>query len=146
MEPIDKLDYVLAYLQKAGETQAWSAEGVAIGLNPEGKAMMTAGEAWMIIDKLVRDGYVVERTVRSEKVPTISFEGSLFHGYKVQKEIDDIYLAIAETDLRVRIRNEGLLVQGTWFVGIAAILIFLWQVFIYLYPVHANYPYFFWHK
>jgi len=66
----------------------------------------------------------------------ITYEGLLSDTYEKKKEIENSGRAIAETNQMVAKKNEILLVRGTWFAGIAAVLLLLWQIFIYLYPIH----------
>ncbi|GAC1314469.1 MAG: hypothetical protein NVSMB24_39160 [Mucilaginibacter sp.] len=82
----------------------------------------------MLISKLERDGYLI---CKKENIYTITAEGFLFGGY-VKKEIID-----AQNERRI-IRNEKLLIRGTWFAGLAAILLLVWQIFLYYYPPHAE--------
>jgi len=37
-------------------------------------------------------------------------------------------------------RNEFWLTFGTWFAGIAALLLFLWQVVLWFYPIYEKFP------
>lgn len=66
----------------------------------------------------------------------ITYEGLLSDTYEKKKEIENSDHAIAKTNQMVTKRNEILLVRGTWFAGIAAVSLLLWQIFIYLYPIH----------
>jgi len=102
----------------------------------------TAEETMRVMQKLISDGYVRQIGYTY----TITFDGHLFHGYQEQLRIENIKQTISENDELARQRNDHRLVVGTWFAGIAAALLLLWQIFLYLYPVYANYPLFFWQK
>lgn len=86
MEPIEKLDYVLEYLKSVDKTQVLEANLVYFDINPQhGEDILSKDECLMAVDKLIRDGYVVEKTsTMGITAITISFEGSLFQGYKNQ--------------------------------------------------------------
>lgn len=55
----------------------------------------------------------------------ITYEGYLFIGYEPQQEIKNLEYAISVQNEKRIIRNEILLVRGTWFAGIAAVLLLL---------------------
>lgn len=135
LSPIDHLDFVLELLkhrQHNANSLIVSHQGAGFSADPV--------QIQRVVKKLEKDGYIeilhISRYV-------ITYEGDLFHGYKRQKEIDDLNY---ETALRASKRGERIanhLVYATYFAGIAAALLLLWQIFLYFYPVHADYPYFF---
>jgi hypothetical protein len=65
--------------------------------------------------------------------------GAMFIGYAKQQALDDL------NSNRIA-NNTKWLLWGTWFASVLAALLLLWQVFIYFYPVHKNYPYWYWEK
>ena len=85
-------------------------------------------ELTMFLRKLDKDGYVRSIT---DDIWVITADGFIFQGY-VKQAITD-----AQTEKRI-MRNENLLIRGTWFAGIAAILLLAWQIFQYYYPPHAD--------
>jgi hypothetical protein len=97
--------------------------------------------------KLQEDNYAYElkhQDNKKYKIYSVSIKGSIFHGYVKQKEIEDLNQTIfVQNEMRI-VRNEKWLTRGTWFAGIAALLLLLWQVFLYFYPVHADYSYWIW--
>jgi len=99
-----------------------------------------------IIEKLIRDKYIYVIAIQGvnfEKY-AITFEGFLFHGYEKQQILDNERIAkISRTEVDLRSYKNRLLL-ATWCAGIAAALLLLWQVWIWFYPVHANYPYWIW--
>jgi len=56
-------------------------------------------------------------------------------GYKQQKEKERLDEASALNKERIAMRNERLLVRGTWAAAIVAILVLVWQIYSYFYPV-----------
>ncbi|MHB8209315.1 hypothetical protein [Mucilaginibacter sp.] len=101
---------------------------------------MTAKELGRIFSKLFEDGYINDITGNLY----LTHEGYWFHGYVEQNRIDEINRSISETNEMVAIRNDSLLVFWTRFAGIAAVALLAWQIFLYFYPIHANFRYFFW--
>lgn len=65
--------------------------------------------------------------------------GSMFIGYEKQQTLDDL-------NSKHIANNTRWLLWGTWFAGVLAALLLLWQVFIYFYPVHKDYSYWYWEK
>ena len=101
-----------------------------------------------VVRKLLDDKLIIEHPAHGTPVMRyhISFDGYLFSGYERQKEANDLKEGIiSQNQMRIT-RNEHRLVVGTWLAGIVGVLLLLWQVFLYFYPVHKDYPYFFWHK
>ena len=82
----------------------------------------------VLISKLEKDGYL---RCRFKDIYIITAEGFLFDGYVKQA------ITNAKTEKRIT-RNENLLIRGTWFAGIAAILLLAWQIFQYYYPAHVD--------
>lgn len=141
LAPIERLDAVLELI-KSNEAAVLESELVKIYV-PE----TSIEELLRIIEKLLDDKYI--RRYESDNHQILyymTFDGYLFHGYKRKKEIDDLTYTIAvENENRTRSYDRRLLL-ATWCAGIAALLLLGWQIFVYLYPVHADYPYFFWHR
>jgi hypothetical protein len=97
-----------------------------------------------VLYKLIKDGYIEERisqtTNKGEKRYFITFEGLVFNergGYITQKTISD------QNEKRI-VRNEKLLLWWTFLAGAMAMLLLFWQIFLYFYPIHADYPYWIW--
>jgi hypothetical protein len=144
--PIQKLDIVLNFLKTQKEYQRWFQ--IRNKLNDSG-IVLDGDDFVRIIDKLINDGYLIEIKKNDQGtsiVPLclISYSGYLFEGYQEQKRINDINQNITETKERVAIRNENRLVVGTWVAGIVGALLLLWQIFIYIYPIHKDFPYWIW--
>lgn len=142
---LKKLDKVLDYLKENEQretadpvTFAELSNYLARELNYE----ITTKELLRIYTKLKRDEYVFE----TGGDYYLTYDGYVFHGYERQKEIEDLaYTISVQSENQIKSAQRKLL-WGTWFAGIAALLLLLWQVFLYFYPVHADYPYFFWQK
>jgi hypothetical protein len=93
-----------------------------------------------ILEKLSFDRYVfITLTPGGEPAYAISYEGYLFHGYAKQQAIEtEKEVIIARNESR-RLRNDHRLIVGTWFAGFAALLLFLWQCWIWIYPLYKDY-------
>lgn len=144
--PIQKLDAVLDFLKT--QKSYLNHHSVDTGLRKV-NIELDADDLIRIKDKLINDGYLIERKTNTlgssiDPVYLISYSGYLFHGYIKQQAIDDLILCINAKNESRKSRNDHRLVVGTWFAGIAALLLLLWQVFLYFYPVHTNYPYWIW--
>ncbi|MDB5154667.1 MAG: hypothetical protein JWR54_3418 [Mucilaginibacter sp.] len=90
-----------------------------------------------IVEKLIRDKYIYITFVQGANFEkyAITFEGFLFNGYEKQQEIEEINQSIAKNYELVRQRNDHRLVVGTWFAGIAAVLLLLWQVYSFYHTI-----------
>lgn len=141
--PVQKLDFILLTIK---------TEGLSVYLYPInksikiGKYSFEASELSRILSKLLKDGYVDRRGEESEPNYIITFDGYVFIGYEKQQILDNETieaLSIAKQEAK---DYSSRLLLATWSAGIAAVLLLLWQVWIWFYPVHANYPYWFWQK
>jgi hypothetical protein len=97
-----------------------------------------------IIKQLLDDGYIY-RTSQIEW--SVTFKGYLFYdfgSYVGQESQKILSISTAATFQVQNLIYRNRLLYATWTAGIAAGLLLLWQVFVYLYPVHANYPYWIW--
>ncbi|MGZ3821471.1 MAG: hypothetical protein ACXVB6_12820, partial [Mucilaginibacter sp.] len=118
-----------------------------------------------ILDKLVNDGYVIERKQDNNGtriIPQylISWSGHLFDSYDAKASRDAEALEQQRIDAArlIQLESQNLtnsgrlnilthrLVKATWFAVGAAAVLFLWNVWIWFYPVHKDYPYWFWEK
>lgn len=142
LTPTQKLDHVLEYLKTVQTDQFVTLERVHVDYKKNINEYITAEEIQRILYKLTADGYLWQKGVYL----SITFNGLLFHGYEKQAEIEELKLKIILENENRRLRNDHRLILGTWFAGVAALLLLLWQIFLYFYPVHKDYPYFFWHK
>lgn len=99
-----------------------------------------------ILEKLHKDGYIKRAPTSNinTQLNTPTVEGRFFIGYEKQRVLQDMQLAkISRMETDQRIYKDRLL-WATLIAGIAAVLLLLWQVWIWFYPVHANYPYWIW--
>jgi hypothetical protein len=97
-----------------------------------------------ILFKLVKDGYlrieVDDAIINYQTVKNIDFylltlEGEIFQlsgGYIKQIE------TTSKNENR-RLSYDRRLIWGTWFAGIAAILVLLWQVWLWFYPLRKDF-------
>jgi hypothetical protein len=94
----------------------------------------------MAFKKLKDDKFIEEDPNAGGKIIyRATIVGSMFIGYEKQQVIDN------SNEKRLA-ENMKWLLWGTWFAGILAALLLLWQVFVYFYPVHKDYPYWYWEK
>ena len=150
--PIEQLDAILKVLYEYDKAQlGMSLASIIYHANTieEGKTLPFT-VLQLVITKLIKDDYVKENVSKefntvsplTDKNYFITFEGLVFHqqgGYANKIILD------SENEKRI-VRNEKWLLRGNWFAGIAAFLVLLWQIFLYFYPVHKDYPIFFWQK
>jgi len=140
---LKKLDTVLDYLRKTENLEQNESDAlinradVANYLYSKFDYKITHRELSRIFVKLTNDGYM--DTIIGDCY--LTHEGYWFHGYIKQKEIDDLNQAISIQKEKRTARNEIWLTYGTWFAGFAALLLLLWQVFLWYFPTHADYPY-----
>lgn len=152
-----KLDTVLEYLTKLNR-QDYQGDGqIASGLN----SINSVKEISEILIKLHADGYADTASKMATGTFMSTFDGRMFinnGGYtaKALKDANDALWKQSEIDRQRTLdtllatnstRLNGLtnrLVFGTWFAGAAALLLLLWQVWIWFYPIHRDYPYWFW--
>lgn len=146
LDPEALLNTVLQYLTELPDATGKLVNEIATELT------ISLKDTFEIIRKLEKDGFAVRDYINDpvDKSPYWStFDGRIFFnngGYTRQKEIDNLTLSLIAKNESRRLRNDHRLIYGTWFAGIAAVLLFLWQIFLYLYPVHRDYPLFFWQK
>jgi len=93
------------------------------------------GDVLFVLNKLIKDKFVITSSYEglgeimpfTNEMYSITFEGLVFYesgGYQTKIDLDKA------NEKRI-IRNERLLVNGTWFAGIAAILLLAWQIIVY---------------
>jgi hypothetical protein len=92
-----------------------------------------------IVEKLNRDNHIYKAGWTAAFQTT--FEGNLFIGYDKQRQLDDERLtSIGQMASATKKYNTRLL-WATWCAGIAAFLLLLWQIFVWINPVYASFPY-----
>jgi len=141
----EKLDMVLRYVVSLGKDDLLTRDSIAYNMD----AGSHVKEISEVLLKLYKDGYVHTQNEMGLSSYVSNFDGRIFiqnGGYVRKKETDDETANIIVRNENRRLRNDHLLIVGTWFAGIAALLLFLWQFFLYFYPVHKDYPYWFWEK
>ncbi|MES2427039.1 MAG: hypothetical protein V4560_08690 [Bacteroidota bacterium] len=135
LTPSQKLDKVLFVL--AENNSKISSIVTLASLREYFKASILPSEIPLILAKLEKDGFIkCDLTAYSEEVYSISFEGLAMNevGYHNQSIIS------SQNETRI-VRNERLLVNGTWAAAIAALLVLLWQIFLFYFPHYSDYPY-----
>jgi hypothetical protein len=96
-----------------------------------------------ILEKLERDKFIkrvkINSTGEYENTPTV--EGRLFIGYEKTRLLEDERLtSIGQMAIATKKYNTRLLL-ATLLAGIAAFLLLLWQVFLWINPTYSNFPY-----
>lgn len=140
-----KLDCVLEYLVSLPKDDYVNSDNVVDRI----EAFSHRKEVYEILIKLTKDGYINTHSSMGTGTYVSNFDGRMFiqnGGYEAQAKRDQLQLTIAVQNETRTVRNERLLVNGTWFAGVAAVVLFLWQVWMWFYPVHKDYPYWFWEK
>jgi hypothetical protein len=93
-----------------------------------------------LLIKLEMDGYINRKFDKDDTGNsglTISVDGKIFlanGGYVKQHELNIINATLAGKDKKRVIRNERLIISGTWVASIVAALLLAWQVYSYYYP------------
>jgi hypothetical protein len=146
LTPTEKLDVVLFFLKTQHQYLTWNSIRFELGKNG---SEYEVGDFIRIMDKLINDGYLIEEKSNDkgtsiESICIISYSGYLFHGYLEQEKHDELVQRVAEANESRARRNETRLVNGTWFAGAAAVFLLLWQIFLYFYPKHSDFPYWIW--
>lgn len=162
LTPIEKLDFILKYFV---EMDGGPYKQIILILDE--LELDNAKELFEIIHRLIKDGYLTFEITsikdKDTKVYGSTFDGRLFYnngGYKAKSLIDaeiallkgleaDRLRRLDEDSRANQIRLNMLthwLVWGTIGASIIALLLFLWQIFIYFYPVHKDFSLFFWQK
>jgi len=143
MTPIQQLDTVLFLLQKDRGHISFDHIMTRILMEHESYPPIFYGDILRrILYKLCNDGLVYTEQQYAGKINyAITYEGFLFHGYVEQKRIDDLNQIINENAELARQRNDMLLVRGTWFAGIAALLLLVWYIFLWINPTYSDFPY-----
>ncbi len=134
LTPLEELDTVLFRLQQYPQTMLLG--NLRDIINDMDGIRFEIVKIRKILQKFCKDGFAEEGNVDQF---TITYDGLISHGYERQSLIDD------KNETRI-IRNETLLVRGTWAASLAAAFLLLWQVWIWFYPVHKDYPYWIWEK
>jgi hypothetical protein len=128
LSPAQKLDAVLNLLK----IEPLTINALQTRLSGSGIA---ADEYPQITCKLQKDD-LIEKNAENQYIA--NFNGRLFIGYNNQKELEAINQIIAENNDSVRLRTYRMMVKGVWFAGTAILLLLLWQIFVYLFPVSSN--------
>lgn len=143
LSPQQKLDIVLQKLVNLSETHNISYREIAVNVSAQGYEK----EIFEILLKLEKDGYVTSTDNNGNRQYYSNFDGRLFidnGGYVKAKKVADENLTISSHTLTQDKIYRTHLLWATWSAGIAALLLLLWQVWIWFYPVHSNYPYWIW--
>lgn len=150
LSPEQKLDVVLKTLLSLSEEHTVRYKEVVVNVNAHG----CDKEIFEILLKLLKDGYIATTSTTGHGQYYSNFDGRLFiqnGGYtaKALKDANDALLAQTEIDRRLTLdvllaKNSTRLNVLTWWLVIGAFAVVAWQVFLYFYPLHADYPYWIW--
>ena len=134
--PLQKLDNVLWYFAKHSEPLNIFFPEIVSKVMPN-EVSLNENEALMILDKLIKDGYVKKHTYNEN-----SFDERISNGYSLTYEglvfikYQNGYLGRfenAQIENRIKKRNEILLILGTWLAGIGATALVIWEIFDRIY-------------
>jgi hypothetical protein len=150
LSPEQKLDIVLQKVVNASRDDILHS----INLTPLVGASGYEKEIFEILLKLQKDGYITSEKIDGKGKYASNFDGRLFidnGGYttKALKDANDALLTQMEIDRRLTLdvllaTNSTRLNSLTWWLVIGAFAVVAWQVFLYFYPVHKDYPYWIW--
>ena len=133
--PPQKLDLILHIFSSKKEAITFKQLDELLN-TPQYGTYIDRIEMLRIIKKLLDDKYVVEEPISGldQMGYHISFDGYLFKGYEVQKKIDDQNaINYVQNEKRI-IRNERLLIVGTWAAAIVGLLVLCWYIYTYFHP------------
>jgi len=140
LSPEEKLDIVLQKVVNMAETESSYYITIANLVN----ASQYQKEIFEILLKLLKDGYVTCPNNSGHGTYASNFDGRLFidnGGYTEERNRRITNETIAVQNERRIVRNERLLVNGTWFAGFAALFLLLWQIFLWINPTYSDFPY-----
>lgn len=138
LNPFEKIDTVLEYIRKS---EVVYKEYL---INEMHHLSISRLEVAVIIEKLKRDIYIIEDINYIGVLYAATFESFLFIGYEKTNILQDEQIVkIFQTEVDLKKYKDRLL-WATWSAGIAAVLLLLWQVWIWFYPLHSNYPLWIW--
>ncbi|HEY4325667.1 MAG TPA: hypothetical protein VGN20_16850 [Mucilaginibacter sp.] len=140
LTPLQKIDLVLDHLKKSTQNLINNTETVSFEINRREKVIIEDDELKMIVRKLIKDGYVDEVRWEHVNVLKISFEGSIFIGYEKKQRLEDEKLTSISKGIIATKKYANQLLWATSCAGIAAALVLLWQVFLWFYPAHSDFP------
>ncbi|NNU34649.1 hypothetical protein HK413_12250 [Mucilaginibacter sp. S1162] len=150
LSPEQKLNIVLQKVVNASRDDILHS----VNLTPLVGADGYEKEIFEILLKLLKDGYVTSTNYSGHGNYVSNFDGRLFidnGGYvaKALKDANDALLVQLEIDRRRTLdvllaTNSTRLNVLTWWLVIGAFAVVAWQIFLYFYPVHRDYPYWIW--
>lgn len=143
LSPEQKLDIVLQAVVNMSENDNLNYMFIVEMVKADGYGK----EIFEILLKLMKDGYITSPHGGGHGIYFSNFDGRLFidnGGYTEERNRRIAHEIIASQNEKRIIRNEKLLVIGTWFAGFAAAFLLLWSMWIWFYPIHKDYPYWIW--
>ena len=142
--PIKQIDHVLSIFR---EHQSYLNATELIDKINISPIVIEPSVLHRILEKLERDKFLFSlEDDNGVEYYSISFEGDLFIGYEKQQILDNEKVnRISQMETGEKEYRERLF-WATLSAGIFAGLLLSWQVFLYLYPVHKDFPLFFWQK
>jgi len=94
-----------------------------------------------ILDYLMLEKYIELGDYQRYKT---TIAGELFIGFEKTEILQNDAIKTSQNNAYQAKTYADRLLFATWCAGIAAVLLLLWQVFVYFYPVHKDYPYWIW--
>ncbi|MDB4925889.1 hypothetical protein [Mucilaginibacter sp.] len=138
--PIQQIDKVLDFFK--GDRGHVSFDHVITRLDIDG-VTFNGDILRRIIEKLIRDNYVyiaVPQGANFEKY-AVTFEGYIFIGYERQQTLqNEEVFRISQMEIDAK-KYRDKLFWATLIAGIAAFLLLLWQVFLWINPTYSSFPY-----
>ena len=155
----EKIDMVLRYVVSLQAEHLYDKNQIAANMD----ATSYVKEIGEILLKLYKDGYVHTQNTMGLAPYVSNFDGRMFSksgGYSAKASRDTATAEQQRIDAArlIDLENQNLihsgqlntlthrLVVAAWFAFGAAAILFLWNVWIWFYPVHKDYPYWFWEK
>jgi len=140
LSPEEKLNVILQKVVNMSEAEQLTYAFIA---NLVGASDYTK-EVFEILLKLLKDGYVTSPQGGGHGYYYSNFDGRLFidnGGYVKAKEILETNLKVSSRILIQEQTYRLRLLWATWSAGIAAALLLLWNVFLWINPTYSNFPY-----
>jgi hypothetical protein len=155
LTPIEKLDFVLKYFVEMDKPPFKRSGEIKDALGYE-----LSKEMFEIFHKLEKEGYITTDTLPMNGLNTVvygsTFDGKLFYlsgGYAAKSLNDENDAILTQLEIvRQRTldgnseRNQRRLNQLTLWLAVGSFALLAWQFFLYIYPVHKDYPCWIWDK
>ena len=129
--------------QRVEETPAKSTYGHLVTNKKLIESGIVSSEVIKILDRLISDKNITLITTlnTSFKYYSTTIDGLLFIGYENKKTLDnEAIISLQNSESQARTYANRLL-WATWCAGIGAVALLLWQIFVWINPTYADFPY-----